>query len=84
MPTTSAQLVEDPIGRFPHATVACFDPTCGELPRRRLDEPRTVAYLERLAAAGAGGLLIASSTGQGHLRTVEELDAWFQCAARAS
>ncbi|MGD8430312.1 MAG: hypothetical protein PVH31_07875, partial [Ectothiorhodospiraceae bacterium] len=84
MPTTSAQLVEDPIGRFPHATVACFDPTCGELPRRRLDEPRTVAYLERLAAAGAGGLLIASSTGQGHLRTVEELGAWFQCAARAS
>lgn len=28
-------------------------------------------------------MLIASSTGQGHLRTVEELDTWFRCAAQA-
>jgi dihydrodipicolinate synthase/N-acetylneuraminate lyase len=63
--------------------VACFDPTCGELPRRSLDESRTIAFLERLAAEGVEGVLIASSTGQGHLRTVEELEAWLRCAARA-
>ena len=37
------QLVADPIANYPAATVACFDPTAGELPRRRLDEDRTVA-----------------------------------------
>jgi len=63
--------------------VACLDPTCGDLPRRRLDEDRTIAFLERLAALGADGLLIASSTGQGHLRTAAELEAWIRCAARA-
>lgn len=83
MPVTSAELIADPIGRYPHATVACFDPTCGGLPRRSLDEPRTIAFLERLAGLGAEGVLIASSTGQGHLRTVEELERWFRCAARA-
>ncbi|MCW9088132.1 MAG: hypothetical protein OQK54_01190 [Gammaproteobacteria bacterium] len=83
MPVSSAELIADPIGRYPHATVACFDPTCGGLPRRSLDEPRTIAFLERLARLGAEGVLIASSTGQGHLRTVAELEAWFHCAARA-
>lgn len=77
------QLLADPIANYPAATVACFDPTTGELPRRRLDEARTVAYLERLAAAGAPALLIAASTGHGHLRTVEELEQWFRVAARA-
>jgi len=82
MPAAS-ELITEPHSRFPRATVACFDPTCGELPRRRLDPERTVAYLERLAAHGVEGVLIASSTGQGHLRTVEELEAWLRCAARA-
>lgn len=83
MPLTAAELIRDPIGRYPSATVACFDPTCGELPRRRLDEARTVDFLERLSRAGAPAVLIASSTGQGHLRTVDELDAWVRCAAAA-
>ena len=83
MPLTAAQLVDDPIGTYPQATVACFDPTRGELPRRELDEARSVSYLERLAALGVPAVLIASSTGQGHLRTVEELKAWFRCAGRA-
>ncbi|WP_303906061.1 dihydrodipicolinate synthase family protein [Thiohalomonas denitrificans] len=80
---TSADLIADPIGHYPRATVACFDPTRGELPRRQLDAGRTIAFLERLAALGVEGVLIASSTGQGHLRTVEELEAWLRCAARA-
>lgn len=83
MPLSSAELIADPIGRYPVATVACFDPTCGELPRRRLDEERTIALLERFAALAVPAVLIASSTGQGHLRSVEELEAWFRCAARA-
>lgn len=83
MPLTAAKLVDDPVGTYPQATVACFDPTRGELPRRELDEARAVAYLERLAALGVPAVLIASSTGQGHLRTVEELEAWFRCVGRA-
>lgn len=83
MPLTSAELIEDPIGRYPDATVACFDPTSGGLPRRQLDEQRLVAFLERLAAVGVQAALIASSTGQGHLRTVEELEAWLRCAGQA-
>src|SRR4051812_3218571 len=78
-----ARLISDPIGSYPAATVACFDPTTGDLPRRRLDEPRTICYLERLAEAGAPSLLIAASTGHGHVRTVGELEAWFRVAARA-
>lgn len=76
-------LLQDPVAHYPAATVACFDPTCGELPRRRLDAPRTVAFLEKLAAAGAPALLIGASTGHGHLRTVEELEEWFRVAASA-
>lgn len=83
MPLTSAELIADPVGRYPGATIACFDPTCGELPRRRLDEDRTVELLERFAALNVPAVLIASSTGQGHLRSVEELEAWLRCAARA-
>jgi dihydrodipicolinate synthase/N-acetylneuraminate lyase len=77
------QLLADPIGKYPAATVACFDPTTRELPRRTLDVERTLAYLERLAAADAPALLIAASTGHGHLRTVEELREWFGVAAAA-
>jgi len=76
-------ILDDPIGNYPAATVACFDPTTGELPRRKLDEARTIAYLERLATAGAPALLIAASTGHGHVRTIEELEQWFRVAARA-
>ena len=46
------QLLADPIAHYPAATVACFDPTLGNLPRRSLNEERTVAFLEKLAAAG--------------------------------
>jgi dihydrodipicolinate synthase/N-acetylneuraminate lyase len=42
-----------------------------------------VDFLEKLAAAGAPAVLIAASTGHGHLRTVEELEQWFRVAARA-
>lgn len=77
------RLLDDPIANYPAATVACFDPTRGELPRRQLDDQRTVAFLERLAGVGAPAVLIAASTGQGHLRTVEELEHWFRVAATA-
>jgi dihydrodipicolinate synthase/N-acetylneuraminate lyase len=76
-------LLADPVENYPAATVACFDPTSGNLPRRALDEERTIDYLERLAAAGAPALLIAASTGHGHLRTIEELEQWFRVSARA-
>lgn len=78
-----AELLRDPIGNYPRATVACFDPTCGELPRRKLDERRTVQFLESLAKAGAPAVLIAASTGHGHLRTPDELAEWFRVASRA-
>jgi len=83
MRLTSQELIDDPIGRYPQATVAAFDPTCGDLPRRRLDEALTRDYLERLAAVGAPAVLVGSSTGQGHLRSTEELAGWFRCAAAA-
>jgi dihydrodipicolinate synthase/N-acetylneuraminate lyase len=75
--------VRDPIVAYPRATVACFDPTAGELPRRRLDEGKTIAFLERLAHAGAPAVLIGASTGQAHLRSAAELEAWFRIAAQA-
>jgi dihydrodipicolinate synthase/N-acetylneuraminate lyase len=77
------ELIRDPIGSYPQATVACFDPTCGELPRRRLDEPRTIQFLEALAQAGAPAVLIGASTGHGHVRTTAELAEWFRVAAKA-
>lgn len=83
MSFTSAELIEDPVGRFPRATVACFDPTRGDLPRRDLDEARTAQFLERLAQLKVPAVLIAASTGHGHLRTVKELETWLRSAARA-
>jgi dihydrodipicolinate synthase/N-acetylneuraminate lyase len=77
------ELVRDPIGSYPHATVACFDPTSGELPRRKLDQRRTIQFLEALAAAGAPAILIGASTGHGHVRTPPELAQWFRVAAEA-
>lgn len=82
MPTIE-QLLSDPLTHYPLATVACFDPTTGELPRRKLDHARLTQFLEKLAAAGAPAVLIAASTGHGHLRTVDELAEWFQAAAEA-
>jgi dihydrodipicolinate synthase/N-acetylneuraminate lyase len=82
-PPFVTDLLADPIANYPVATVACFDPTTGDLPRRRLDPERTVAYLEKLASAGAPAFLIAASTGHGHLRTVPELEQWYRTAARA-
>ena len=81
---SSDEMVRDPIAVFPSATVACFDPTCGELPRRSLDEVRTMRFLERLGEHQVPAVLIAASTGHGHIRTVDELEAWFRCAARAN
>lgn len=80
---TSTQLLADPIGAYPAATVACYDPTMGEPPRRTLDEARTIAFLEKLAAVGAPAVLIAASTGHGHLRTADELATWLCVAAQA-
>jgi dihydrodipicolinate synthase/N-acetylneuraminate lyase len=68
---------------YPVATVACFDPTCGELPRRPLDRGRLQQFLRKLADAGASAVLIGASTGHGHLRTVAELLEFFEAAAGA-
>src|SRR5687768_1410398 len=84
MPTiTSEQLRQNPIEYFPAATVACFDPTHGELPRRALDESKTIQFLERLADLRVPAVLIAASTGHGHLRTVAEISQWMRIAAQA-
>src|SRR5688500_3301756 len=80
---SSTDLERDPIAVFPSATVACFDPTCGDLPRRSLDETRTIRFLEALAEQNPPAVLIGASTGHGHVRTVDELEVWFRCAARA-
>jgi dihydrodipicolinate synthase/N-acetylneuraminate lyase len=76
--------MDEPLLRYPAATVACFDPTTGNLPRRRLDHTRHIAFLERLAGLGVPAVLIAASTGHGHLRTVEELEEWFESAGQAN
>jgi dihydrodipicolinate synthase/N-acetylneuraminate lyase len=83
VPPIVQSLFADPIGNFPVATVACFDPTIGGLPRRHLAAQRTIEFIEKLAEAGAPALLIAASTGQGHARTLEELIEWFTVASQA-
>ncbi|MBA63418.1 MAG: hypothetical protein CMJ76_13755 [Planctomycetaceae bacterium] len=62
---------------YPLATVACFDATSGELPRRFLDVQRNNLFLKKLAEQNVSAVLIGASTGQGHVRTPEELDQWF-------
>ena len=82
-------LAQDPIANYPTSTVACFDPTTGEMPRRKLDHERTKAFLRKLSLpwgdngsqVSAAALLIGASTGQAHLRTPDELDEWFRVAA---
>lgn len=81
--SNAAEILADPIASYPPATVACFDATMGDLPRRQLAPEHNKVFLERLAVAGAPALLIAASTGHGHLRTVEELDEWFRASAEA-
>lgn len=78
-----ARLLDDPIRNYPSATVACFDATTGALPRRSLAGDLLIRYLQSLAQEGAPALLIGASTGQGHLRTLDELREWFQVAAQA-
>jgi dihydrodipicolinate synthase/N-acetylneuraminate lyase len=76
-------LLADALSNYPAATVACFDPTTGQLPRRKLDRQRNAQMLERLSRAGAAAVLIASSTGHGHLRSLEELQHWLAASAQA-
>ncbi|WP_425618723.1 dihydrodipicolinate synthase family protein [Anatilimnocola sp. NA78] len=87
---TAQRVIEDPIANYPFSTVACFDPTMGDLPRRRLNPSLTTTFLHLLSlphettacTAEAGAVLIGASTGQGHLRTPAELEEWFRVAAR--
>ena len=79
----AALILDDPIANYPPATVACFDATMGPLPRRQLAPQHNKVFLERLAVAGAPAVLIAASTGHGHLRTVGELEEWFAGSAKA-
>jgi len=81
--STAQTILSDPIVNYPPATVACFDATMGPLPRRRLAPEHNKVFLQKLAAAGAPAVLIAASTGHGHLRTVEELEEWFRASAEA-
>lgn len=76
-------LLADPIANYPSATVALFDATCAELPRRKLDGVRNRRYIEQLTALGVPGILIGASTGHGHLRTPSELDEWMAASAEA-
>ena len=69
---------------YPDATVACFDPTWGDLPRRSLDHVRLQQFLQNLGEAGAESVLIAASTGQGHLRNIRELEEFLQVAAEVA
>lgn len=81
---SSAELLNNSIATYPKSTVACFDPTIGDLPRRELNADATIEFLERLATAGAEAVLIAASTGHGHVRTVDELRRWFEIASQAN
>lgn len=91
-PSLTDLLIQDPIRFYPAATVACFDPTTGDLPRRRLDHSRTKQFLQVLIDSSGDyrsrckcpstlALLIGASTGQAHLRTAAELAEWFEVAA---
>jgi dihydrodipicolinate synthase/N-acetylneuraminate lyase len=76
-----SDLLDDPIAHYPAATVATFDPTTGDLPRRRLDHLRNQQFLAKLATVGVPAVLVASSTGHGHVRSVNELREWFRSSA---
>ncbi len=76
-------LIDDPIRRMPAWTVALLDPTTGPLPRRRLDEQAARIYAEAIAHQGAPGVLFASSTGWGHVRTFAEHWATLEIGGQA-
>lgn len=65
-------IINHPVENVPAWTVALFDPTTGELPRRKLDEQKSKDYLKAIAQAGAPGVLLAASTGWGHARNFSE------------
>ncbi len=65
-------IVSDPVRNMPSWTVALFDPTTGDLPRRKLDIEGTVRYARAISNAGAPGVLVAASTGWGHKRNLDE------------
>jgi dihydrodipicolinate synthase/N-acetylneuraminate lyase len=69
---TIEQIVADPVKYMPSWTVALFDPTTGDLPRRNLDVEGTLRYAKAISDAGAPGILVAASTGWGHRRNLEE------------
>ena len=83
MTVTIDQLLSDPIQYYPAATVACFDATVGELPRRKLDDASNTRFLERLSSVGVPAVLIAASTGHGHVRTFDELRHWLWGSTKA-
>ncbi|MFW5759740.1 MAG: hypothetical protein ACOCXH_02025 [Cyclobacteriaceae bacterium] len=65
-------IINHPVENVPAWTVALFDPTTGDLPRRELDEQKTKDYMQAIAQAGAPGVLLAASTGWGHARDFAE------------
>lgn len=65
-------IINHPVENVPSWTVALFDPTSGDLPRRQLDEQKSKDYLQAIANAGAPGVLLAASTGWGHARNFAE------------
>ncbi len=84
MPTNDRnQLLDNPIETYPATTVACFDATTGGSPRRQLDSRRNQMFLQKLADLNVEAVLIAASTGHGHVRTAAELEHWFRSSAGA-
>lgn len=81
---TIERLLANPIAEYPQATVAAFDPTTGDLPRRKLDKPLLKRMLSAYGELKIPAVLLAASTGGGHLRTVDELREWFSAASEAN
>lgn len=72
MNNTIKSIITHPVEMVPSWTVALFDPTTGDLPRRKLDEDKSKLYMQAIAKAGAPGVLLAASTGWGHARNFVE------------
>lgn len=72
MNSINKSIINHPVENVPAWTVALFDPTTGDLPRRKLDEQKSKDYLQAIAKAGAPGVLLAASTGWGHARNFAE------------
>lgn len=80
---TISRLLADPLKNYPDATVAAFDPTTGDLPRRKLDHSLLQKMLGQYGQLQIPAVLLAASTGAGHLRTPTELSEWFAAAQKA-